>query len=291
MPVTKRKPPPDALQKLVYQAKALMLCGLPHEPLEAKQYRRSLGLSRGAQISVTYKTTGEVLPYGNDRYLLAWLQDKADDRGFVSIEHVSQYFELFDVSGAGKNYGDFEDRIERLRGLVVSIDVKGGRSKGFLDIKLIEAGLTGNDEDDRALLKRVHAGDDRALGQLEIFQQARYGFLLHPTFMRYYRNDRVPVPLALMQRLYRKYMQWDYAQFVLYRSYNAESPSRVPWEAVVDVIDCSDSNKRRVRLKLEEVHEMIRDLEGYGDFPAEFDEGYGLHVERWRPPVSSGGRT
>jgi hypothetical protein len=291
MATPQRRQPNEELQKLVWQAKSLMLCGLPHDPTDATEYRRSLGSAGGATLSVTYKTTGGTrLPFGNDRFLLAWMQDRADDAGFISIENVREYFRLFDVSNAGKNYKDFEDRIARLRGLVISIDIVGGSYRGFDDIKLIEAGLTGNEADDRALLKQIHSGHPGLVNQSELFQQLRFGFLLHPKFMRLYRQERAPVPMALMQQLYRKYVRWDYAQYVLYRCHVAGSPSFVRWDEVVRIIDAKDKNNRsRLRRKFEGVHSLIRDLPGYSDFPAEFDTDFNLHVAPFRADHTKNG--
>jgi hypothetical protein len=74
----------------------------------------------------------------------------------------------------------------------------------------------------------------------------------------------------------------DFAQFVLFRSFSASTPSVVPWNELLSQMASQDGYPRRLKLTLQLVLGEIRLV--YRDFPAEFLPGFqGLQILPWRP--------
>lgn len=93
----------------------------------------------------------------------------------------------------------------------------------------------------------------------------------------------MPLPLPVMRVFHNSPKAWDFASFVLYRSFAARTSSVIPWGDFLQQIASEDSAHRRLKASLGEVLAHIRVI--YPDFPPRFLPGrQGLLIEPWRPP-------
>jgi hypothetical protein len=264
---------------LLLQAKALILCSLPYRQLAARTVTRSARLGRDAWLHVTFASVDDGVPlaFGADRTLLGWIQTHAYRDGFVSFETLTEFFRAFGLSDGGREYLRFRDRLRRLESLAIRIRYETHSDVGSLHLRPILASFTPRvarplddspDQDPQLVLLRI---------------PGRYGFQLDPTFHEYLRENKVPLPLPLMRAFKNSPQGWDFASFVLYRSYAARARSVVPWPALMEHLGCQDRSHRRLKANLARVLEEIRVV--YPTFPARFLHARaGLQVDPWHPP-------
>ena len=85
-----------------------------------------------------------------------------------------------------------------------------------------------------------------------------------------------------MRRFRSQPKAWDFAQFVLFRSFSASAPSVVPWNELLSQMASQDGYPRRLKLTLGRVLQEIRAV--YPDFPVGFLPGFrGLRISPWKP--------
>ena len=268
---------PDLRAKLV-QAKALIFCALPYSRIPDRSVTRRARVGRDSVLTVTFTSIepGIPLPYGADRALLGWIQTLCYHDRFVSFETLTQFFRAFGITDCGREYARFRGRLERLMSLALSVRLDEGHTSARLAMQPLKKSVTPRTPRDVRLSLAAEASN-----QLVLLKN-RWGFELDPDFHAYLRANPVPMPLALMRRFRSQPKAWDFAQFVLFRSFSASTPSVVPWNELLSQMASQDGYPRRLKLTLTRVLEEIRDL--YRDFPAQFLPGFrGLQISPWRP--------
>jgi hypothetical protein len=269
----------DVHREKLLQAKALILCALPYRRIETPSVTRYARLGRDSRLVVTYTSVlaGVPLPYGADRALFAWIQTKAYGDGYVAFDSLTDFFEAFGIGRGGRDYEAFRGRLNRLQSLSISLAVETSSAVQRLSLHPIRRSYTPQSPQEASTLLREEGSPQLLL----VRDRTRYGFHLDPDFHAYLRANPVPLPLALMRFFHNRPQAWDFAAFVLYRSYAARSPAPVSFEELEQVLGGSDSYSRRLKARYASILDEIRVV--YPDLPARFlPRRQGLLIVPWR---------
>jgi hypothetical protein len=114
---------PEDAGSLLLAAKALVFCGFPLQPTPLTSLTRQAQLGADTHLTVYFSTTepGVPIPYGADRALLAWITTLTYDTGFVTFTNLTDFFEAFQLARSGVQYQRFEQRLQRLLSLSLSV--------------------------------------------------------------------------------------------------------------------------------------------------------------------------
>jgi hypothetical protein len=234
---------------------------------------------------VYFSTTklGVPIPYGADRALLAWITTLAYPTGWVSFDSLTTFFEAFQLGRSGAEYRRFEQRLERLLSLSLTLVLRTSAGERHSNMPLLNDAFTPRNGVEARRLLAAENTPQLTLLESDI---RRYGIVLNPKFHAYLRENPVSLPLPLMRRFHSRPLFWDVASFLLYRCYAARLPGRVSWRLVRRQLASVDGHDRRLAQTLNKVAEEIR--VDYKDFPASVEHHtHDLLVAPWRPPVSS----
>lgn len=124
-------------EKLLFTARALALCGLPHKKTKDTHVVKEATLADGRQIIVTYSAgeAGLALPFGKDRTTLTWFitkSRKANSRR-ITFKNAKMFVREMELPNNGKAYKDFLASFDRITSMNCTIrfkDTSGGTSKG-----------------------------------------------------------------------------------------------------------------------------------------------------------------
>jgi hypothetical protein len=260
----------------VYQtAQVLILCGLPYKPTPMRQSTRKARLGDGSILTVTFIAVldGVAIPYGADRTVLHWILDRAvkgDDR-FVSWRSAQDFLSDVGLSKSGKNICDLRARVQRLKGMAVSIQRTSNGAEESLVLPVIRksslpASICGRQQEGpRSILT-----DDGT----------RRGLELDAEFFAELKKFHVVVPREIINRTRNSPQLQDCVLFLYWRAFAAQKESLIPWQALRDQIWQGDKTLTRVRLRFDKA---IRWLKGvWPELRAEVRR-HGLWVA---PPIS-----
>ena len=220
-------------------------------------------------------------PYGADRALLAWITTLTYDTGFVTFTSLTDFFEAFQLARSGVQYQRFEQRLQRLLSLSLTVILKTPTGSVRLNMRPLQKAYTprGGSEA-RKLLAAENGSTQLSLLPTDL---KRYGIVLDPAFHEYLRDNPVVLPLTLMRRFHARPLFWDAASYLLYRCWSARTKSRITWNQVRRQLASVDQHDRRLVQSLNRVAEEIR-LD-YPNFPAVVEAGtHDLIVAPFRPP-------
>ncbi len=262
--------------KRLVQSKALLLCPLPYSPTSARSVTRTARIGRTARLTVTLTALDDRLPFGADRTLLAWIQTLAFSSGFAAFDAVVEYLNAFGLGSGGRNYRVFRERLARLENLAVRVQLETPDEVATLRLHPLKGSF---------LPRNRHSGTQTlaAAGAApsQLLLRNRYGLALDPDFWVYLRDQPVALPFELLLPFTNRPKAWDFASFVLYRSFAAKQPTRIPWSELVAQLASVDRSPRRLRATLGRVLEEIR--RHRPEFPARLRPGgTGLWIEPWR---------
>ncbi|HXU45341.1 MAG TPA: hypothetical protein VN783_07435 [Thermoanaerobaculia bacterium] len=228
-------------------------------------------------MSVTYTSIEEgiPLPFGADRGLLAWIQTRAFDDGFVRFDALAEYFQAFGLDQGGREYTAVRQRIRRLGSLAISITLESELESARLQMHPLKKIFLPKDGSGSI---RPEVG--RVSPQLLLIRR-RYGFDLDPDLWALLRRHPVPQSLALLGQFHNRPKAWDFVSFVLYRCFAARCPTVVPWNELVQQLGSTDRTGHRLRRTLRRILEEVRGT--HPGLPVRFlpNRG-GLEVEPWR---------
>lgn len=267
-------------RKLDYliQSKALLLCPLPYSRTSVRSIRRTAQVGRSAQLSVLITALDDQLPlpFGADRTLLSWLQTLAFNTGFATFDAISEYHRYFGLSSGGRDYQVFRERLSRLENLAVQVRLESPDETATLRLHPIKKSYLPN----RSGAIRGTLMDAGASPR-HLLLRNRYGLALDSDFWTYLRDQPVALPLDLLLPFSSRPKAWDFASFVLYRSFAARQPATIPWTELTAQLASVDRSPRRLRATLARVLEELRELRP--GFPARLLVGAGgLRIEPWR---------
>ncbi len=274
---------PEDAGSLLLAAKALVFCGFPLQPTPLTSLTRQAQLGADTHLTVYFSTTepGVPIPYGADRALLAWITTLTYDTGFVTFTNLTDFFEAFQLARSGVQYQRFEQRLQRLLSLSLSVILRTPTGVVRLNMRPIQKAYTPRDGCEA---RRLLASENRSK-QLSLLPSdlKRYGIVLDPAFHEYLRDNPVLLPLTLMRRFHARPLFWDAASYLLYRCWSAKTQSRITWSQVRRQLASVDQHDRRLVKSLNRVTEEIR--KDYPDFPAHIEAGtHDLIVAPFRPP-------
>jgi hypothetical protein len=271
----------DDPQALLLAAKALVFCGFPYQRSPLTTVVREAHLGADTHLTVYLSTTepGVPVPYGADRALLAWITTLTYDTGFVTFSSLTDFFEAFRLVRSGVQYRRFEERLQRLLSLSLSLILRTPGGVSRLNMRPLQRAFTPRDGVEA---RRLLAAETRPQLSLLPSDVKRYGILLDSAFHEYLRNHPVVLPLALMRRFHNRPLFWDAASYLLYRCWSARTPCVIPWKIVRKQLASVDQLDRRLALSLNRVADEIR--ADYPDFPVCFEPGsHDLVVAPFRP--------
>jgi hypothetical protein len=246
-------------------------------------------LAREAQIgaethlTVYFSTTepGVPIPFGADRALLAWITTLTYDTGFVTFTNLTDFFEAFHLARSGVQYQRFEQRLQRLLSLSLTVLLRTPTGTVRLNMRPLQKAYTPRGGSEARKLLAAEKGP----AQLSLLPTdlKRYGIVLDPAFHEYLRANPVVLPLTLMRRFHSRPLFWDAASYLLYRCWSARTRSRIAWTQVRRQLASVDQHDRRLAQSLNRVAREIR--VDYPDFPAHVEPGtHDLIVAPFRPP-------
>jgi len=239
---------------------------------------RTARIGPGTRMSVTFTSVDPAvpLPFGADRALFAWMQTQALHRGSVDFGALNQYFDAFRLGSSGREYRVAHERLRRLESLSMTIRVESPETEEVVHLHPLK----------RATKPRQGVNRERPAAVPLAIRRGRFGFELDPEFWQHLKSHPVPLPLALMRQFHNRPQAWDFAAFLLYRSFAARSPSVVPWDDLVDQLGARDSFPRRLKASLARVLREIWVV--FPGFPPRFLPGFrGLAVAPWRQDAIS----
>jgi hypothetical protein len=271
-------------RSLLLAAKALVFCGFPLQPSPLTSIAREAQLGAGTHLTVYFSTTepGVPIPFGADRALLAWITTLTYDTGFVTFTSLTDFFEAFQLARSGVQYQRFEQRLQRLLSLSLSVVLKTPTGTIRLNMRPIQKAYTPRDGSEA---RQVLAAEQGSTSQLSLLPSdlKRYGIVLDPAFHEYLRDNPVVLPLTLMRRFHARPLFWDAASYLLYRCWSARTKSRIGWPLVRKQLASVDQHDRRLVQSLNRVAKEIR--VHYPAFPAFVEAGtHDLVVAPFRPP-------
>jgi len=274
---------PDDVQTLLLAAKALVFCGFPLQPTPLTSIAREAQLGADTHLTVYFSTTepGVPIPFGADRALLAWITTLTYDTGFVTFSNLTDFFDAFQLARSGVQYQRFEQRLQRLLSLSLSLVLKTPTGIVRLNMRPLQKAYTPRDGFEA---RRLLAAENHST-QLSLLPSdlKRYGIVLDPAFHEYLRANPVVLPLPLMRRFHNRPLFWDAASYLLYRCWSARVLSRITWKQVRRQLASVDQHDRRLALALNRVAGEIR--RDYPEFPARVEKGtHDLIVGPFRPP-------
>jgi hypothetical protein len=216
-------------------ARAIALAGLPKRKTSAQNLIRTLRLGKKQWLQVIYSADPKgILPYGQDRFVLAGIQSLALDQGspVVYFEQVSQLLKMFDLSTDGRSLRRLRERFQRLAGL--SIRLRFAETEQGLDcppsgesIFIIKSFSLPTRKELRDELRAIPIRQRQlTLPGLDLGEApSRYGVLLSADFWQHLKEPKnhLILPMDLMRLFVNYPTGWDYAAFLVYRCSRAKT--------------------------------------------------------------------
>ncbi len=186
---------PDDPNSLLLAAKALVFCGFPYKRSPLTTIPREAQLGSDTHLTVYFSTTEPdvPIPFGADRALLAWITTLTYDTGFVNFASLTDFFEAFQLARSGVQYRRFEERLQRLLSLSMTLLLRTPTGTARFNMRPIQRAYTSRDG---AEARRLLATENRSQLSFLPVDLKRYGIVLDPAFHDYLRNSPVVLPLS-----------------------------------------------------------------------------------------------
>jgi hypothetical protein len=231
----------------VYQvAQAFILCGLPYKPTEERQITKKARLGDGSTLVVTFIAglAGVGMPYGADRVVLHWILDRAvkTSTRFISWKTAQEFISDVGLSKSGKNNRDLRDRLQRLKGLAISVQRTSSGSEASLMLPVIR----------RASLPTSVGQQGERMGEISIVladRKSPLGIELDSEFFDELMKFHVPVPRELINKTRNSAQLQDCVLFLCWRSFAAKNESLIPWEFLRAHLWQDDKTEGRINLR------------------------------------------
>ncbi len=240
-------------------AQIFAFCSLPYRPTEERQITHIARMGNGDMVEVTFTAMrpGVSIAFGNDRYLLYWLIDKAIREGtaFISWESASAYLRSMNMNEtSGKNRQILQERFRRISSTAITVVRKTMQDEKQAIIPIVRQmylpnGLDGKKrEPGQELVERRKASDPG------------YGVQFDDAFVKDFMSYRVPVLRSLVVATQERPQMQDCMFFLIWRSYSAAKKSFIPWDALRNQFWQADSNRSRIKQRFEEAITLIRTI-------------------------------
>lgn len=237
----RQQDPSDRPVSLVSQA--LTLCPLPFRKPSGDKITLEARLPQG-KIMVTLTNIGEEsnssLAYGDDALLLDLLSHEARWKKDpeISFDRAYEFLEFLGLeSHGGKNYRTVNERLQRIRDLMIQIKRKG---MAVANIRVVDIGSdeTPSTQD----FDREERGEQRMIP---------YMIRLSPEYYADLLNYYLAIPTAVIQAFRGCPTEYSLAKWIVYRLDALETETEISLESLHDERGSKDSNYRRFRKKVE----------------------------------------
>ena len=237
----RQQDPSDRPVSLVSQA--LTLCPLPFRKPLGDKVTLEARLPQG-NLKVTLTNIGEAanssLAYGDDALLLDLLSHEARWKKDpeISFDRAYEFLEFLGLeSRGGKNYRTVNERLQRIRDLMIQIKRKG---MAVANIRVVDIGSdeTPSTQD----LDREERGERRMIP---------YVIRLSPEYYADLLNYYLAIPTAVIQAFRGCPTEYSLAKWIVYRLDALETETEITLESLHDERGSKDSNCRRFKKKVE----------------------------------------
>jgi hypothetical protein len=232
-------------EDIIMLAQALVLVSLPIARTSETRIAAEAQLSDTSTLRITFSAAleGIPLPFGNDRYLLDWLCDRAIRSGkpFVDLRSASQFLIETGRADSGKNIADVRERLTRIAGLTIGIERDGEITATRVNPVI-----------KRANIPKLMGNFSFPAGQelLPGMEQHAHGLLFDEDFFSDMRRYRIAFPRKLWllhQEGKGNPTQSVLAAFLQWRLHAAQSQTIIPWEGIIRQLGTRDSNMNRLK--------------------------------------------
>ena len=243
-------------------ARSIALAWLPRTKTTEHMVCRELQLGTGFKIRVTYTAAGgSKMPFGEDRFVLAGIQDLAvrQNSARVNFENVGDLLKEFGLSRSGTQYRDLRQRLNRLKGLNVDIELIDGAD--HLHDRVVGVGMRVIEEWAMPTRRRLAA---EGKGQLTL-SESPYYVQISQQLMNYLRSpeNQLLVRMDLLKKFINRPLGWDYLVFLAHRCGAARSRSMVPHSVLMEMFKSGRQSDSRTIETLRGFHEEIMEATGH----------------------------
>lgn len=247
-------------------AKIVAMASLPARRTTDKDRVKILRFGKDFWVKVTVSTkAGKVLPFGEDRFVLAGIIHLAieNHNPVIFFKTANELLKMFGINSDSQGYKLLRERFQRIQGL--SFHFQYGRTKDELkqdncgenifcigkyclpsknDIKAEEEG--------QMVLDGIV--NDPELNKSPYGVKLSYDFFAHITE----NKNQMVVPVKLLKLFKDRPIGWDFCLFVVGRCYAAKTVSALPHREIMELFKHGKEDDRKTiyRLKkyLEEIH-------------------------------------
>ena len=245
------------LQEVYQIAQALILCGLPYKPTDKRQITRRARLGDGSALVVTFIAAmeGVAMPYGTDRAVLHWILDRSvkGNTRFISWKTAQEFIIDVGLSKSGKNNRDLRERVQRLKGLAISVQRTSSRSEASLMLPVIRRSCLPSSIGERGERKEeIHV--------VSADRRSPLGIELDSEFFDEIKQFHVPVPRELINRTRNSSQLQDCVLFLYWRAFAANEESLIPWRFLRSQLWQDDKTEGRISLRFIRAIKWLRTI-------------------------------
>lgn len=254
-------------------SQAFIACSvMRYKPTTERQISHSARMAdHTLTVALTAGVPGIALPFGTDRTLLYWLFDQAvkSKSPFIPLDKIAPYLAEMGMVDSGKNYSDLLARLERLYGMVITVQRS---NEDVVEVEMLRV----FNKSRMPKGSRFH-GKYKPSAVPEEYR-GKVGMLISPEVFADLMKFHVVVPIEVI-RLHRdKPRMLDMALFLYWRCYAAQGESKITWDSLAEQMGHPDNNPRRLRETANAGCEMWKSI-----WP-EFDCGCSVDFLWIRPP-------
>lgn len=249
----------------IQTARAVALSVLPKRRSEQRDSTKTLRLGSNFWLRVIYSTgPNGVLPYGEDRFVLAGIQSLALEQNspVVLFEEVSELLKTFGLSTDGRSIERLRERFKRISDLAIRLIFASNEqdlndaSKGEQSFVIQRYSLPTREE-----VRCAKIGEKQIPRLFEDgTNQVHFGVVLSSYFWEHLKEpkNRLILPLDLMKLFVNNPTGWDYASFLVYRCSRAQSASVIDHDVLMSLFkDNPDEEDKKTIKRLLNCHDLV----------------------------------
>jgi hypothetical protein len=198
---------------------------------------------------------GVAMPYGTDRAVLHWILDRSvkGNTRLISWKTAQEFIIDVGLSKSGKNNRDLRERVQRLKGLAISVQRTSSRSEASLMLPVIRRSCLPTSIGEREQRKEeIHSVSADRKGHL--------GIELDTEFFDEIRQFHVPVPRELINKTRHSSQLQDCVLFLYWRAFAANEESLIPWKFLRAQLWQDDKTEGRISLRFVRAIKWLRTI-------------------------------
>jgi hypothetical protein len=252
----------------LFYARILIQCGLPveiHESTEPVERVTKIGKDEEVRVVFSQRTRGVPLPYGKDRNMAIYLAHTSVTArsSLLDWKDINPYLTLFgNYERSGRNHRIAQERFIRIANMGITAYytrmVNGEPQTRIEDISMVQ----GAD---------IPGAIDELTGKWVTKQTPKQMLLraeslrINPRFYELYLapgasiyGKAVPIPVELVLQFADQPRDLDYALFLYWRCFAAQTESTISWEQLMRQFDSRDDAIRKWRYRFRQVVTRMR---------------------------------